>query len=288
MYQAFAPRPVGTQILFNPGGRFDEAFSIGSTGAINFATDIYASSAGKFQSNYLDTNFALRGLIDSPFGPPLKLNPYYSDATTILTSIRQFLTEYINIYYPNPLLVLQDKELKNWVVEANGPAEVLDFPREILTTTDVVDVLVHMAFLSGINHHVLNGNSLPTLPATLPFHPEAIFSPIPTQKGVTTPELLAFLPNLTQGVFQAALVTDFNRPLFRVENKSLPYMFDSPVFIGDVQGSLKNAALNFKSQMMEFSEVVNARGFDGEGLSEGLPFVWQILDPKRIPFFLNI
>lgn len=65
-------------------------------------------------------------------------------------------------------------------------------------------------------------------------------------------------------------------------------MFDSPLFLGDMQGSLVKAAQSFKSEMMALSGIIGGRRFDGEGLSCGLPFVWQILDPMRIPFFLNI
>lgn len=33
---------------------------------------------------------------------------------------------------------------------------------------------------------------------------------------------------------------------------------------------------------------VDARGFDGEGLSQGMPFVFRALDPASIPFYLAI
>lgn len=65
-------------------------------------------------------------------------------------------------------------------------------------------------------------------------------------------------------------------------------MFESPQFLGDIRGVLVKAAQKFKNQMMALSAVIEARTFDEEGLSDGMPFVWQALDPKRIPFFLNI
>lgn len=233
------------------------------------------------------TNFLSRGLVGSS-GPALKYNPYYSDASTIVASFSQFLTVYIQTYYSDEALILEDAELQNWAAEANGPAEVLDFPASFTTTSDLIEALVHMAFLAGVSHHVLNGNALPTLPAVLPFHPTAIYQPIPTEKGITSGQLLTFLPNLTQSVEQIALVTRFNRPLLQVENKTLPFMFDSPLFLGDMKSSLVQAAQTFKGQMMNLSAVIRSRKFDGKGLSEGMPFVWQFLDPLKIPFFLNI
>lgn len=286
MYQAFAPRTIGTTELFFSGGPFDQVFSIGSVGAKNFATTIYATVAGNFVANYLETDFVNRGLVNCTYGPPLKSSPYFEDASIILSSMRQFLTKYIDTYYTNPSLILEDHELQNWVAEANGPANVLDFPKSITSPSELVEVLVHQAFLSGIHHHVLNGNSLPTLTGVLPFHPAAVYSPIPTEKGLTSQQLLAFLPNLTQSLAQAALVTEFNRPLLKIENKTLPYMFESPQFLDNIKGNLGEAAQDFKEEMMALSAIIEARKFDQEGLSQGMPFVWQALDPQKIPFFL--
>lgn len=221
MYQAFAPRAIGGQVLFNPSGPFEQVFSIGPIGALNFATSFYPTTAGPFVANYLQTNFLKRGLINCTFGPPLKNNPYFEDSSIILAAMRKFLTKYIGVYYPDPSFISRDEELQDWIAEANGPANVLDFPKVITTRKQLVEVLLHMAFLSGINHHVLNGNSLPSLPGVLPFHPAAIYAPIPLQKGITSEQILTFLPNLTQAVTQVGLFTEFNRPLFRVENKTV-------------------------------------------------------------------
>lgn len=165
---------------------------------------------------------------------------------------------------------------------------VHDFPATFTTTSDLVDALGHMAFLSSVNHHVFSGNAPPTLPSVLPFHPYSLHQPIPTEKGITSRQLLAMLPNLTQSLEQIATVTRFNRPLLQVENKTLPYIFDSPLFRGDMESRLVQAARTFKSQMMDLSANISAREFDGEGLSGGMPYVWQFLDPQKMSYFLNI
>lgn len=48
------------------------------------------------------------------------------------------------------------------------------------------------------------------------------------------------------------------------------------------------AAKEFANKMEAQGKKVDARGFDGEGLSQGMPFVFRALDPASIPFYLAI
>jgi len=40
--------------------------------------------------------------------------------------------------------------------------------------------------------------------------------------------------------------------------------------------------------MRDFSGEIQARKFDAQGLSEGMPFVYRTLDPAYIPFFCSV
>jgi hypothetical protein len=102
------------------------------------------------------------------------------------------MTSFVNSYYPTSSSIAQDNELQAWFAEANGPAEVIDFPNAPSKAT-LIAVLIHFAFLTGVAHHTLNtGDPIASL-ATLPFHPVALFQPIPTAKGVTN--IVLFLPS---------------------------------------------------------------------------------------------
>lgn len=48
------------------------------------------------------------------------------------------------------------------------------------------------------------------------------------------------------------------------------------------------AAGVFKGTMEGISEGIRGRSFDGEGLSQGMPFVYRSLDPGTVPFFLAV
>ncbi|KAI4290543.1 MAG: hypothetical protein L6R35_000196 [Caloplaca aegaea] len=115
MYQAYAVRPVGAQVLFNPGGFFGQ------------------------------------------------------DAIAIVASLRDFFANYLYTYYPTRDLPTSDREIQDWIAEANGAARVLDFPSAPLDRrTTLIDVLTHIAYFTGVSHHALNSNA-PT--GTLPLSP---------------------------------------------------------------------------------------------------------------------
>lgn len=44
----------------------------------------------------------------------------------------------------------------------------------------------------------------------------------------------------------------------------------------------------FKKEMGQISQEISTRGFDREGLSQGMPFVWTGMDPGVIPFYLSV
>lgn len=65
-------------------------------------------------------------------------------------------------------------------------------------------------------------------------------------------------------------------------------MFNDDTFLGGTNTVTKNAAADFTSTMNSFSAKVKARKFDAHGLSQGMPFVWQALDPAVAPFSVTI
>lgn len=61
-------------------------------------------------------------------------------------------------YYPSDTHLIRDHKLQDWVLETIDGAQVLDFPPFPLATRDtLVSILSHIAFLTGVGHHVLNG-----------------------------------------------------------------------------------------------------------------------------------
>lgn len=285
-YETFAFRISAITNLINPGGPVDDVFAWDGSLAGVYTTDLYFTSGGHWKSNYLPTNFRDRGLINSTFGPPLKSIPFYSDASKIHTSIQTFITTFIISYYPTPSTLLADHELQNFVLEAT-PAKIIDFEESPLTSSStLIDILTHFAYLVSVLHGVLNGNNPVHSTATLPMHPAAFYAPLPQEKGLE--DIMPFMPNVTQSITQILLLGAFNRPFFAGGNKTLSQMFNEPGMLGRMNDETREANGLFRDEMKVFSQDVRSRGFDEDGLCQGMPFVWDVLDPEVTPFYLTV
>lgn len=287
MHQAFAIRPVGEEVLFNTGGFFDQNFAISNAGVRTFATDFYPNVAGPFQANYFHTELMNRGLLNCTYGPELKNFPFYEDANILHSSIRRFMTTFVKAYYKSKNLLLQDSELQSWIKEATSEALVIDFPAvPLVSESTLINILTHIAFLTGVSHNVLNSGAPVTTSALLPLRPASLYAAPPLSKGVR--DLIPFVPPPNKAVEHIALFARFNRPNLHVMNQTLAYMFLSDKFLTRSSQVVRDAATEFHAEMMAFSRQIRSRHFDAQGLSQGMPLVWQTLDPANIPFFLNI
>ncbi|KAI5803648.1 lipoxygenase [Geopyxis carbonaria] len=289
LHRAFAIRPVGARILFNPGGRWDGVFAVNSFAAAEHVTAVYATeAAGSFAQGMLHADFAARGLVDAPLGPRLRVSPFYDDAVRLQSIIRSWVSAWVRHWYASDRAVASDPELAAWCSEANGPAGVRDFPRAFRTRAALVDALTHVAYLTGVQHHALNQGAPFAVSGVLGLHPAALWAPMPVAKGVAS--VAPWLPRPQMAVAQVALLALFNRPPESIRNETLREMFSDPRLEGVV------GAEGFRREMGRVDGEVEGRGFGrgekgekGEkGTWRGLPFVYRALAPSRIPFFLSV
>ncbi|KAI0404751.1 lipoxygenase [Xylaria palmicola] len=248
-----------------------------------WANKVYSSGeTANFQSNYYRTFLENQGLINSPFGPKLKSFPFYEDVAVVTEAIRDFMTAFVNSYYPNDGAVARDAELQAWQRETDA-AKVYDFPRSIATRKGLVDILTHQAYLGGVVHGVLSTNGAIGDTTSLPFAPAGFRQPIPAQKGVK--DLMAFMPTPEGAVWQVSTYAAANRAAWRNTKETISYMFDDDAMLGRMNGPTRAAAGAFKDAMNAFSTVVRARKFDKDGLNRGMPFIWNVLDPNWAPYW---
>ncbi|THY26210.1 Lipoxygenase [Aureobasidium pullulans] len=287
MYQVFAIQPLAASILFAQGGAVDISFPYAYDAAQEYSTGYYFNRSGAFQSNYFLTDLKNRGLINSTTGPALKNFPFYEDASVIYSAMRVFMTSFVGSYYSADSEVLADKEIQAWVKECNGAAKVIDFPAAIAKKDTLVDVLTHMAHLSSTAHHTVNTNELISASATLPFHPHSLYQPAPKQKRSVS-NLTTFLPPFEKAQEQIQINALFSRNYLAGTNRTLSHMFDDATMLSKMNANTKTAAATFKSAMDSFSSKVKGRKFDTKGLSQGMPFVWQALDPNVMPFGVTV
>ena len=282
MYQAYGVRLAGSQILTNPGGNIDKIFYTNSTGALAFVGEFWRNGGGAYRANYLNTDLTTRGLLADSSLPQFKSFPFHDDASTILASQTAFFTAFVKAYYPTTAEIENDNELAAWLTEASSLVE--DFPTTV-TAEQLVDVLAHFAYLTGVAHHALNtGNSVSTL-GTLPFHPLALYAPIPTAKNISS--ILPFLPVAEQALLQIDVLARFNMPGLK-EEFTLVGAFSDEKLLSVLKPEVAVAAGVFKEEMGAFSREIKGRCFGEDGLSLGMPFLFPDLDPGTVPFYFAI
>ncbi|GAM84716.1 hypothetical protein ANO11243_027170 [Dothideomycetidae sp. 11243] len=288
-YQTFAFRISTIKTLLNKGGPVDELFFASGSDAGSYAAHLYHDAgAGDWLKTDFLTDLSLRGLIGS--GPPLPHYPFFEDGIVILGAISEFMTAYVTSYYADDQAVESDPELASFVKEA-VPAGIIDFPTSICSRSELVSLLTHFAMQASVIHAATNGNTPVKSTASLPYHPMAFYQPLPSTKGLSN--LVPFMPNLTQSAGQITLLAAFNRPFISETNptganRTLAEMFDLPDFLARANAETRQANTLFKTQMSAFSQVVQARAFDEDGLSQGMPFIWTSLDPLNTPFYLTV
>lgn len=284
---AWAMRPAAEQRLIYSGGPVDALFPWAGSIAGEYTDGLYkAGRASAFQANYFHTDLEKRGLINYTGGPRIKSFPYYEDASVVFGAVKAFMKVSVESYYTKPDTVTDDIELQAWIQEA-VLAEIIDFPAAPLEQTDqIVDIMAHMAFLVSIKHGVTNSNSPVASIASLPFHPLAFYAPLPTEKGVA--DIMPFMPKLSASLSQISLLASFNRPEWAGTNETLLHMFNTPDLILRMTPQVQQAELAFRAALNVFSKIVDARKFDKDGLSQGMPIIWKALDPNKTPFWFAI
>ncbi|KAK3641891.1 hypothetical protein LTR56_000051 [Elasticomyces elasticus] len=244
--------------------------------AKDYCTNSYENGNDRFQANYFKTELRSRGLIDG-YGPALKHFPSYEDASRLHDAVPTFMQSFVDSYYSSNDDLMADRELQAWVKEANGGAGVHDFPMEFSSKQMLVDALTHMVHLVSISHHTVNTNELLSVSSTLPFHPSALYHPIPTSKGVK--DIAKFLPPFKKVREQLTVGALFARPKFAGSTRTILHMFDNTSLLARMNSQTRSAAATFMDSMRKFSSEVSGRTFDETG-----QLGWQTLDPNVAPY----
>jgi hypothetical protein len=205
----------------------------------------------------------------------------------IYEAIRSFTGTYCDSYYSSSADLANDVELQAWMTEAIA-AQVIDFPTTdtLRTASDLADLLAYLGHIVSVAHHSVNLNQLLTGSGVLPFHPIALYRPIPESKGVT--DVASYLPGVDKALAMINFNAKFARPRLAGTDRTLVHMFDSEELLRRSQPSARVANQEFMKAMRARSEVFKDRAFGADGLSQGMPFVWKALDPDVIPWNLAI
>ncbi|KAK3199070.1 hypothetical protein Dsin_022485 [Dipteronia sinensis] len=119
-----------------------------------------------FDQEGLPKDLIKRGLaVEDPSAPHgLKLtiedNPFANDGLVLWDTIKQWVTDYVNHYYPNPSLVDSDKELQEWWSEIRnvGHGDKKDEPwwPVLETPEDLIEIITIIVWVASGHHAAVN------------------------------------------------------------------------------------------------------------------------------------
>ncbi|KAL5765072.1 hypothetical protein ACOSQ2_017666 [Xanthoceras sorbifolium] len=150
--------------LINAGGIIESLFSPGKY-SMEFSSVAY-DKQWRFDHEGLPKDLISRGLaVEDPSAPHgLKLTiedyPFANDGLVLWDSIKQWVTDYVNRYYPKASLVESDKELQAWWSEIRnvGHGDKKDEPwwPVLKTPEDLIEIITTIVWVTSGHHAAVN------------------------------------------------------------------------------------------------------------------------------------
>ncbi|KAL5765033.1 hypothetical protein ACOSQ2_017627 [Xanthoceras sorbifolium] len=150
--------------LINAGGIIESSFSPGKY-SMEFSSVAY-DKQWRFDHEGLPKDLISRGLaVEDPSAPHgLKLTiedyPFANDGLVLWDSIKQWVTDYVNRYYPKASLVESDKELQAWWSEIRnvGHGDKKDEPwwPVLKTPEDLIEIITTIVWVTSGHHAAVN------------------------------------------------------------------------------------------------------------------------------------
>ncbi|KAK1426305.1 hypothetical protein QVD17_14976 [Tagetes erecta] len=155
---------LAREALINSGGIIETCFSPGKY-SIELSSVVY-DQLWRFDHEALPADLIARGMAvedkNSPHGLKLSIEdyPYANDGLVLWDIIKQWVTDYVNHYYPKPNLVESDDELQAWwtEIQTRGHADKKDEPwwPVLETTKDLIGILTTIIWVASGHHAAVN------------------------------------------------------------------------------------------------------------------------------------
>lgn len=155
---------LAREALINAGGIIESSFSPAKY-SIELSSAAY-DLQWRFDHQALPADLINRGMaVEDPTAPHgLKLTiedyPFANDGLILWDAIKQWVTDYVEHYYPDSNLVESDKELQAWWKEIRtvGHGDKKDEPwwPELKTAEDLIGILTIMIWVTSGHHSAVN------------------------------------------------------------------------------------------------------------------------------------
>ncbi|KAA8528121.1 hypothetical protein F0562_035010 [Nyssa sinensis] len=155
---------LARQLLINADGIIEQSFSPGKY-SIELSSVAY-DLLWRFDKEALPADLINRGLAEedptAPHGLKLAIEdyPFANDGLLLWDAIKQWATDYVNNYYPNPSSVQSDQELQAWWTEirTKGHADKKDetwWPK-LETPEDLIGIVSTIMWVTSGHHAAVN------------------------------------------------------------------------------------------------------------------------------------
>lgn len=223
-------------------------------------------------------DFARRGVDDTSV---LREFHYRDDALLVWGAIKDWMNEYVRIYYETDADVIGDTELAAWVNEVSSKGKIKGF-RPITSVDQLIEVLT-MAIYTASAYHASVNYPQAHLMTYAPASAGMMSTPPPTTtSGHTEADWIKSLPGLLTSIaqfyFLNLLGTMYYRPLgdYRTNIFPFPPSFGDPR-VADTNGPLQR----FRNSLEDIESEINRRN-----KSRSEPY--EYLLPSNIPTSTNI
>ncbi|CAN6693418.1 unnamed protein product [Malus baccata var. baccata] len=155
---------LARESLINAGGIIETSFS-----PKKYSLELCSVAYGKewrFDQEALPADLIRRGMaVEDPTAPHgLRLTiedyPFANDGLLLWDAIKQWVTDYVNHYYPDSSIVQTDQELQAWWTEIKtvGHADKKDEPwwPELNTPEDLMGIITTMVWVASGHHAAVN------------------------------------------------------------------------------------------------------------------------------------
>ncbi len=261
--------------LISPGSPIDHFFGAPITRSQQAAGDDRLGF--DFYANMLPTDLAARR-VDNPAWLPDY--PYRDDALLVWAAIKQWITDYVGVYYADDAAVTGDSELADWSTSLIADGKVKGFTT-ITGRPQLIDVLTMVVFIATAQHSAVNFPQKPLM-TYAPAITGAGWQQAPSQQGGHHErQWLAMLPPVNLALEQLNVLYLLGSVHFRAlgdyRNNHFPYL---PWFEDDAITKGGGPLDRFQRSLREVQAQIEARN------TARTPY--SFLLPKGIPNSINI
>ncbi|OUS25654.1 hypothetical protein A9Q99_20945 [Gammaproteobacteria bacterium 45_16_T64] len=267
--------------LINPGGSVDSLLG----GTIESDWAVVAGALGEldFNARMLPNQLADRFVANQEL--PLAY-PYRDDALDVWQATREWVSDYLAIYYPSDSDVINDKALQAWVqdlistdggnIGGLGERMTPNGDLGIYTVGYLTDVLTMAVFTASAQHAAVNFPQLTVMSYT-PAMQMASYAPLPTSEHCSSSQdILATLPPLEQSLKQMLLTQLLGGVYFTRLGDYNRHQRGNYFQNTQVQGALDT----FRDRLDKVEQRIGKRNLTRP--------TYETLLPSRIPQSINI